>query len=177
MLEHWVAVGLPQIVTGRLEARIEQQGLVEIRHHATTSVTLTLDMPQSNDPFSLQSLMCTWHTQQLGIQTLSGPLKVLILRSSRFERSGGTIKKVNAPVQVSTVLQVPVFDNDTLQCSYTRYHVLSVIMHSGPTPNAGHYTARLFRTGDQQIALWSTDDARPAKLVHRDTAHDHHLSP
>ena len=116
--------------------------------------------------------MFTWHTQQLGVQALSDPPKVLILRISRFERSGGAIRKGTTPVQVSTVLQAPW----RLQCSYTPYHVLSVTLRSGPAPNAGHYTTRLLRTGDQHVAQWSTDDARPAKLVHRDAKHDHHLS-
>ena len=60
MLEHRVAMGGPQSVKGQWEARIEQQGLLEIRRYATASVALTLDKRQSNEPTRLQFLMFTW---------------------------------------------------------------------------------------------------------------------
>ena len=57
-----------------------------------------------------------------------------------------------------------------------RYDVLSVILHAAPTPTAGHYTTRLFVTGDRSLAQWTTDDARPAILMSRDVQHDNQLS-
>ena len=67
MLEHWVAVGRPEVVAGRWEARIENQDLVGIRHHSTTNVALNIDLPQSLFSTGILSnlarrplLTCSW---------------------------------------------------------------------------------------------------------------------
>ena len=70
MLEHWVAAGRPQVVTGRWEARIAEGMLVEIRHFATTISPINLDLPETAGTISLQQLVLEWHADQLGIQAL-----------------------------------------------------------------------------------------------------------
>ena len=54
MLEHWVAAGRPQVVSGRWEARIAEGMLVEIRHFATTMSPINLDLPEIAGTISLQ---------------------------------------------------------------------------------------------------------------------------
>ena len=164
MLERWVAVGRPQVVTGRREAKIENQNLVEIRHHSTTNVALNIDLPQSSEPQSLLSLILNWRTQHLGTQAFPTLPTLLMIRISRFCRSAGAICKITTPVKVEPHIQIPAFDGNTLQCSNTPYPILSIILHAGPTPNAGH-TSRLIiaPAGHHSTAQWSTDDARPAK--------------
>ena len=176
-LEHWVAVGRPQAVVGTWEARIENH-LIEIRHHSSTDVALNLDLEQSHIPQSLQHLIFTWHTQQLGIQALKSPPIILMIRLSRFRQVQNQMQKVTTPVIIEPRLNLPAFDDDTLQCTNVPYNVWSVILHAGHSPHAGHYTSRLpTATADGASgAQWSTDDARPAKLIMRAVMHDQNLS-
>ena len=44
MLEHWVAAGRLQVVSGRWEARIAERGLVQIRHYAESSSPINVFM-------------------------------------------------------------------------------------------------------------------------------------
>ena len=71
MLEHWVAAGRPQVVNGRWEARIAEGVLLEIRHYATTSSPINLDLPELAGIISLQQLVLEWLANQLGIQALA----------------------------------------------------------------------------------------------------------
>ena len=68
MLEHWVAAGRPQVVSGRWEARIAEGMLVEIRHFATTlsRSPINLDLPEISGTIGLQQLVLEWHADQLG---------------------------------------------------------------------------------------------------------------
>ena len=137
MLEHWVAVGRPQVTAGRWEARIENQILIEIRQRSTANVTLNIDLPQSAELRSSYSLILHWHTQQLGIQAFTAPPTLLMIRLSRFYRNHDAICKVTSPVILQQHVQIPVFDSDTLQCSNTQYRVISVILRAGPNPQRG----------------------------------------
>ena len=177
-LEYWVAVGRPQIVVGTWEARIENQQLIEIRHHSSTDVALDLDLEQSHTPQSLQQLIFAWHTQQLGIQAFQNPLVILMIRLSRFRQVQGQMQKVTTPVIIAPRVNIPVFDDDTLQCTNVPYHVWSVILHAGHSPHAGHCASRLLAaTADGASGVqWSTDDARLAKLVMREVLQDQNLS-
>ena len=180
-LEHWVAVGRPQAVTGTWEARVENQQLIEIRHHSSTDVALSLDLERSRDSQSLQHLIFSWHTQNLGIQALKNPPLILMIRLSRFQRLFNSASKVTTPVIIEPRVNIPVFDDDALHCTNTPYDVVSVILRdlrAGHSPHAGHYTARLLTepAGSISTAPWSTDDARPAMLIARDIRQDHNLS-
>ena len=104
------------------------------------------------------------------------PSRILIIRISRFVMQDGTTCKITTPIHVQPSLQMQEFDGDSLQCSHIKYEVLSVTPHAGATPSAGHYITRLFVAGDRRLAHWSTDDARPARLVSRDAQHDNQLS-
>ena len=177
-LEHWVAVGRPQTVIGTWEARVENQHLIEIRHYSSTEVALNLDLDQTCDPQNLQHLILIWHTQQLGIQALKDPPLVLMIRLSRFQRLQHRTHKVRTPVIIEPRVNIPVFDDEALQCTNVPYDVLSVILHAGNSPSAGHYTTRLLTpaAGGTSVVQWSTDDARPATIIMRDTMQDHNLS-
>ena len=163
---------------GPAEARIEHQNLVEIRHHSTSHVALNIDLAQSSEPQSLQYLILAWHTQQLGTQACTAPPTLLMIRLSRFCSSAEARSKITTPVQVEPGIQIPTFDGNTLQCSYTPYKILSIIIHAGSTPHARHYTSRLLTApaAHHSVAQWSTDDARPAKLISRDVQSDIGLS-
>ena len=141
---------------------MENHQLIEIRHHSSTDVALSLDLEQSCDPQSLQHLILIWHTQCLGTQALKNPPLILMIRLSRFQRLLNHTHKVATPVIIEPRVSVPLFDDDTLHCTNVPYDVISVILHAGHSPDAGHYT--------------STDDARPAKLSTREVTQDHNLS-
>ena len=177
-LEHSVAVGRPQAVSGTWEARVENQQLIEIRHHSSTDVALRLDLEQSRDSQSLQHLILLWHTQNLGIQALKNPPLILMIRLSKFQRLSNSTSKVTTPVIIEPRVNLPVFDDDALHCTNVPYDFISVILRAGHSPDAGHYTTRLLTepAGSISTAQWSTDDARPAKLIARDIRQDHNLS-
>ena len=142
MLEHWVAAGRPQVVSGRWEARIAEGVMVEIRHYATTSSPINLDLPELAGIISLQQLVLEWHANQLGIQALADTPQLLMIRLMRFTRRANQTCKNTASVAIPTALQMPVFDGASLQCSFVAYRVSAILMHTGHTPQAGHYTAR-----------------------------------
>ena len=177
-LEHWVAVGRPQAVSGTWEARVANQQLIEIRHHSSTDVALSLDLEHSRDSQSLQHLIFSWHTQNLGVQALKNPPLILMIRLSRFQRLSSGASKVTTPVIIEPRVNVPVLDDDALHCANVPFDVISVILHAGHSPDAGQYTSSLLTepAGSISTAQWSTDDARPAKLIARDIRQGHNLS-
>ena len=75
-------------------------------------------------------------------------------------------------------MNIPVFDDETLQCTNVPYNVWSVILHAGHSPHASHYASRLLTAaaGGTCGVQWSTDDARPAKLIMREVMQDQNLS-
>ena len=161
-LEHWVAAGRPQVLSGRWEARIAEGMLVEIRHFATTMSPINLDLPASTGTISLQQLVLEWHANQLGIQALADAPQLLMIRLMRFTRRANQTCKNTASVAIPTTVQMPVFDGASLQCSFVAYRVSTILMHTGHTPHAAHYTAR----------QWSTDDGRTARPFFRAVEHD-----
>ena len=173
MLEHWVAAGRPQVVSGRWEARIVEGMLVEIRlchnpiPHQSGSTGSCWD-------HSLQQLVLEWHANQLGIQALADTPQLLMIRHMRFTRRANQTCKNTASVAIHATLQMPVFDGASLQCSFVSYRVSAILMHTGHTPQAGHYTARLLALSgqDTEITQCSTDDGRTARPLFRAVAHD-----
>ena len=101
-----------------------------------------------------------------------------MIRLSRFQRLSNGTSKVTTPVIIEPRVNVPVFDDDTLHCANVPYDVISVILRAGHSPDAGHYTTRLLTepAGSVSTVQWSTDDARPAKLIARGIRQDHNLS-
>ena len=177
VLERWVAAGRPQVVNGRWEARIAEGMLVEIRHFATTVSPINLDLPETATTIkdiSLQQLVLEWHADQLGIQALADAPQLLIIRLMRFIRGANQTRKNTVSVAIPTTVQMPVFDDASLQCSYVTYRVSAILMHTGQTPQAGHYTARLLPLSgqDAEITQWSTDDGRTARPLSRAVEYD-----
>ena len=174
MLEHWVAAGRPQVVSGRWEARIAEGILVEIRHFATTLSPINLDLPETAGTISLQQLVLEWHANQLGIQALADAPQLLMIRLMRFTRRANQTCKNTVSVAIPTTVQMPVFDDASLQCSYVAYRVSAILMHTGQTPQAGHNTARLLPLSgqDTEITQWSTDDGRTAPPLSRAVEYD-----
>ena len=81
MLEHWVAAGRPQVVSGRWEARIAERGLVEIRRYAETSSPINVEFHESAQVVSLQQLILEWHVNQ----SLVEKPQILMLLLMRFK--------------------------------------------------------------------------------------------
>ena len=114
-----------------------------------------------------------WHVNQLGIQALAEKPQLLMLRLMRFTRRANQACKNTAPVAIPNMMQMPVFDGTSVQCSFVPYRVSAILMHTGPTPHAGHYTARLPLSGqDPEITQWSTDDGRTARPLYRAVQQD-----
>ena len=92
----------------------------------------------------------------------------------RFNRRANQTCKNIASIAIPSTLQMPVFDGASLQCSFLAYRVSGILMHTGHTPQAGHYTARLLPLSGQDtgITQWSTDDGRTARPMFRAVEHD-----
>ena len=174
MLEHWVAASRPQVVHGRWEAGIAEGMLVEIRHFSTTLSPINLDLPETAGTISLQQLVLEWRANQLSIQALADAPQLLMVRLMGFTRRDNQSCKNTASVAIPTTVQMLVFDDASLQCSYVAYRVSAILMHTGHTPQAGHYTARLLPLSgqDAEITQWSTDDGRTACPLFRAVEYD-----
>ena len=148
--------------------------LVEIRHFATTMSPINLDLPEMAGTISLQQLVLEWHANQLDIQALADAPQLLMIRLMRFTRRANQTCKNTASVTIPTTVQMPVFDGASLQCSFVAYGVSAILMHTGHTLQARHYTARLLPLSgqDTEITQWSTDDGRTARPLFRAVEHD-----
>ena len=109
----------------------------------------------------VQSLMDFWSGAQRAVHAFSAPPQVLVLQLGRFHNVSGHVQKRRDPVDVDSKLVVPIFVGGALHVSTTTYDLKATIMHHGPHPRAGHYTAHLF--AGQYI--WSCDDNRRAKSL------------
>ena len=160
------------MVNGRWEARIAEGMLVEIRHFATTLSPINLDLPETAGTISLQQLVL-----ECGIQALADAPQLLVIRLMRFTRTANQTCKNTVFVAIPTTVQMPVFDDASLQCSYVAYRVSAILMHTGHTPQAGHYTARLLPPSgqDAEITQWNTDDGRTARPLFRAVEYDPHI--
>ena len=83
---------------------------MELRHYAVTSSPIDVELPESDTPVNLQQLMLEWHINKLGVQALTEPPQLLMLRPMRFTRQLHHIKKIVLPVTIPSTLRMPVFD-------------------------------------------------------------------
>ena len=107
-----------------------------------------------------------WSGAQRAAHAFSAPPQVLVLQLGRFLNVSGQIQKRRDPVDVDSQLVVPIFLGGALHVSTTTYNLRATILHHGPHPRAGHYTAHLF-AGKQ---IWSCDDNRRARLLTTESA-------
>ena len=114
---------------------------------------------------------------------------ILSIQLLRFQEKGGRIKKVRSPVTVNPVISVPIFiDGHTQQLVTSEYRLISGVVHTGDTPNTGHYRcfclnpqsspsevetiAEAFDKGAATSALQLVDDGRmPFNTTARDVQH------
>ena len=145
-LEHILGICQPQVLQGRWESRIVsvEEG-TESRGHQVTQRAITLDLPNPDEPTTLQNLINHWHNGDTYLQACTHLPRIIVLRISRF-RAGpmGETVKLHTRVAIPMEVNIPAFTHRTLgaECSLHSYAVVACILHCGATANAGHYTVR-----------------------------------
>ncbi|CAE7197792.1 unnamed protein product [Symbiodinium natans] len=194
LLQHLTKDGVPRILAGRWESRVSG-----IREHEpaiirawNTAVPL-IPLPCSGYA-TTQLALDSWMTQpgprnEAYVTALAAAPAILSVQLLRFQEKGGRIKKVRSPVTINPVIQVPTFTADhTQQLTMSEYRLISGIVHTGDTPNTGHYRcfflkpqshssevetiAEALEVGAATSALQLVDDGRtPVNTTARDVQH------
>ena len=172
LLQHLTKDGVPRILAGRWESRVSG-----ISEHEPAIVRAW------NTAVPLIPLPCTGQaTTQLALNSW--------IAQPGLQGKGGRIKKVCGPVNVNPVISVPIFtDAHTQQLTTSEYRLISGVVHTGDTPNTGHYRrcfylkpqshsseveriAEAFDKGAATSALQLVDDGRtPSNATARDVQH------
>ena len=169
-------------LVGRWQARCLEGGRLSIRDEGSSAPYIGVDITAQRD---LQSALNAWHLQQY-IHALTNSPKLLCLQLGRFRHEGSRTVKVRHRCYVPKRLQVPLFVNDSLECTTQEYVLCSGIVHVGDTATSGHYRAMCVhspfateRFEDSSPALRYTlcDDDRQASLhsPRLDSLLDHNL--
>ena len=103
--------------------------------------------------------------QQAQIHALDKETEHLLLQIPRFQVTGdGNVHthSLTLDLMPPQKLRIPVFTApDTISVRWDAFEINAMVVHKGPTPNAGHYRTVLVhpnRTG----AYWYTDDGEVA---------------
>ena len=162
----------PQVLQGRWESRIVSvEDGTESRGSHVTPRAITLDLPNPDEPTTLQALINHWQNGDTYLQACTHLPRILVLRVSRFRAGpmGATIK-LHTRVAIPMKVQIPTFMHRTLgaECSHHSYTVVACILHCGATADAGHYTVRYLnhmnpREAPEAPHQWIADDSKPAQ--------------
>ena len=188
LLQHLTKDGVPRILAGRWESRVS--GVSE--HEPATIRAWNTAVPLIPLPCTGQATtqlaLDSWMAQpgprrEAYVTALAEAPEILSVQLLRFQEKGGRIKKVRSPVTVNPVIRVPSFtDGHTQQLITSEYRLISGIVHTGDTPNTGHYRcfclkpqshsseveriAEAFEIGAATSALQLVDDGRtPPNVV------------
>ncbi|CAE6921908.1 usp-46, partial [Symbiodinium sp. CCMP2456] len=133
-----------------------------------TSVPLLIQPPETRlqeDMYSVsvQEMVDAWHLQEAMHAALTAP-QLLVIQVGRFafDRSHGRATKRRFAVVPDIELRFPVFADD-LHVNHSNYHLCSILVHKGLTPDSGHYQALL--CGADTSRFWLADDGEAATPV------------
>ena len=120
---------------GEWQARCLEQGRDAICDRGATSPFMSLDIQNMS---ALGDAIMSWHTQHYR-RALSRPPVLLAIQLGRFRRNGRRTVKIRTPCDIPLLLELPVFRDDQLVCSYRTYRLCGGIVHVGDLATSGHY--------------------------------------
>ncbi|CAL1134038.1 unnamed protein product, partial [Cladocopium goreaui] len=167
MLLQWVA---PSFLSCHWQRRLMENECVRVHDQGDRyqPPTLQLDPSHSTDGIArLTDMLRRWHND-LGMYAglLQAP-EVLCVHVDRFIYEGhGRVRKTDTPVFFGGPIDVPVFTDDGLDCTWERYQMTAAFAHQGDAAT-GHYQALLrtqpsIRHPDADTYWLHCDDDRPA---------------
>ena len=117
-----------------------------------------------NDSIRLQDLLRCWHNE-LGMSAgLTSQSELICVHIDRFvQRPAGGVRKLRISINFQGTVNVPVFDQERVTCTWEAYQMVAAFAHFG-TESHGHYQALLrapFSAADAEPAVWlHCDDGR-----------------
>ena len=162
---HVQALNQPPLSLGSWQARMGDDMGYQIWDHGTTQYAIPLQIPAStpDPPLTLQTLINNWHFQHVPF-ALSTPPDLLCFLLTRYTLQPSarlTYEKNTCAIQLPRLVRVPCFLEESLTCRWLRYRLASVIVHTGDSPEQGHYTSVLVSGS----GTWGTNDHRRAQLT------------
>ena len=168
MLLQWVA---PSFLSCHWQRRLMENECVRVHDQGDRyqPLTLQLDPSHSTDGIArLTDMLRRWHND-LGMYAglLQAP-EVLCVHVDRFIYEGhGRVRKTDTPVFFGGPIDVPVFTDDGLDCTWERYQMTAAFAHQGDAAT-GHYQALLrtqpsIRHPDADTYWLHCDDDRPPR--------------
>ncbi|CAL1166069.1 unnamed protein product, partial [Cladocopium goreaui] len=168
MLLQWVA---PSFLSCHWQRRLMENECVRVHDQGDRyqPPTLQLDPSHSTDGIArLTDMLRRWHND-LGMYAglLQAP-EVLCVHVDRFIYEGhGRVRKTDTPVFFGGPIDVPVFTDDGLDCTWERYQMTAAFAHQGDAAT-GHYQALLrtqpsIRHPDADTYWLHCDDDRPPR--------------
>ena len=134
----------PQILQITWQARDVAGGVREVGE-----LTQPIGLNIGGDHRDFQACINAWHRQD-HTHALQAAAPLVCFQLGRFKR-GRRITKIRKCLRPSHVC-VPVFRDGTADVEHVRYRLVSMVIHLGTSPNAGHYRAILM-PGESHSAL------------------------
>ena len=120
---------------GEWQARCLEPGRDVVCDRGSTSPFISLNI---QDMPTLREALASWHTQHYR-HALSRPPALLAFQLGRFQFNGRRTIKVRTPCDIPLMLELPVFQDDQLDCSSRAYRLCGGIVHVGDLATSGHY--------------------------------------
>ena len=116
------------VVTWRWEARLATDTDCEVLDRGDSMQAITLEIPGEDGPYTLQSLLHSWHAQA-NVHALAGDAELLLFRLARYKQRAGGIVRNNRDITWTASVHVPVFITDQGRASVaTEFVVQATIM-------------------------------------------------
>ena len=124
-------------------------------------LTAPLALQIKPDHRTVQDCIEGWHTQA-STHALTTATSCLILSLARYGGSHGDAVRNSQSLVLPATLAIPVFGKGT-KCFRAKYHAVGFILHSGPRPSEGHYSAILRTKLDcDRGSCWMVQTGRQA---------------
>ena len=137
---HLLQVMQPPILQAGWESRA-LSGEAAFIVHAAGMLTAPLALQIQPDHCTVQDCIDSWHAQA-STHALTTAASCLILSLARYGGSHGGAVRSNQSLVLPATLTVPVFGRG-IKCFRAKYHAVGFILHSGPSPTEGRYSAIL----------------------------------
>ena len=158
----------PRCMEGSWQSRTNHG---EVRDIGDTTVPLYIARP-TGGKVDMQACVQQWSAQDL-THALVNPPALLCIQLERFVRRNRAIRKKSIPIAVGDV-QMPMYVNASDRTVQIPYRLIAAIVHSGNSPNSGHYrsvlvasteTELIAERGSGRFQAYHTDDGVSAVAV------------
>ena len=133
---------------------------VHVHDRGVTAIPFTIPVP--GEVLLVQDAIDEWHMTG-SVTAPTHPPHALCLQIERYFHASGRIgKRSESLCLADRAFSVPTFLSDGIHISSTKYQLIAIIVHLGPTPQHGQYRCLLWHP--RQRLWYITEDGVPSSV-------------